>query len=1070
MLSARKAWALLAYLALPPGQMHPRDKLTALLWGGVPDPQARASLRQALLTLRRALGDGAELLVQEGEGIALDPRHVEVDAVRLEQGHRAADEGGLASAVALYRGDLLAGLALDESPFEEWLVAEREHFRELALEGLARLLARQRAAGALEVGVGTALRLLAIDPLQESVQRTLMRLYAALGRRGDALRQYRECVAVLQRELAAEPEAETRQLYQEILRDRLAGPFRTDRGQAAAVPSDVSRPELATLGLGLAEVPLVARTVELDQLREALGAAWAGHAQLFLVRGEAGIGKSRLIAELAGDAERRGGRAFLGQSYESDQALPFGPWIDLLRTAVAELGPELGGLAAAWRVELARLLPELADATAPPPEAPAHHRRLFEAVAALIRNLARSRPVLLVLEDLHWADEPSLRLLASLGRRLADAPVLVVASVRDEDLADAPERARLLDVVTEPVATVTLGPLSRSDTATLVAALGRRGADTAAVSQLADRVWAVSEGHPLMVVEATRVYGTEPDDQAARPALPDQIHDLVARRLHRVSEPGRAVLAAAAVAGRQVDFPVLARAAALGEPEAAAAVEELVRRRLLREAGEGFAFAHERVREVVYAGLLVPRRRLLHRRVAEALEAHAAGRIEPHALALGLHFQAAEIWDKAVLYLREAGAQAMTRGAYREAAASLEQALAAVEHLAGGPEAAQSALELRLRLRNALLPLGDHARMLDNLREAEALAERLDDQRRLGWILSYSALDVWRHGEAARAIGLAERVLAIGGALGDLGLRVIAGIRLGQAYHGLGRYAEAVEALQATVRSLPGDLSRETYGLSAPPAVIARTWLAWCLAERGEFAEGERHAEEGLAIAEQLGQPYPLVAACFGLGLVRLCRGDLADAIRVLERGLALCQDREIPVFFAWTASSLALARTLAGQLERGRPLLEAPLEPDILAKAAQQAFPFLWLGEAHLLAGRLPEADERARQALALAETRRERGHEAHALRLQAEIAARREPADAALAERLYRRAIAVAEELGMPPLVARCRLGLGLLYARAGQRERAEVELAAARHLFSRMAMEFWLTRAERARDGSP
>ena len=237
-----------------------------------------------------------------------------------------------------------------------------------------------------------------------------------------------------------------------------------------------------------------------------------------------------------------------------------------------------------------------------------------------------------------------------------------------------------------------------------------------------------------------------------------------------------------------------------------------------------------------------------------------------------------------------------------------------------------------------------------------------------------------------------------GEALDDLGLRVIAGIRLGQASHSLGRYAQAVEALQGTVGALPGELSRETYGLSAPPGVIARTFLAWCLAERGEFAEGERHADEGLAIAERVSQPYPLVAACFGLGLVRLHRGDLGGAIRVLERGLAL-------------------ARTLAGQLEQARPLLEPPLEPDILAKAAQQSFPFLWLGEAHLLAGRLAEADARARQALALAETRGERGHEAYALRLQADIAARQEPAETARAARLYRRAIAVAEELGMPP-----------------------------------------------------
>jgi tetratricopeptide (TPR) repeat protein len=313
---------------------------------------------------------------------------------------------------------------------------------------------------------------------------------------------------------------------------------------------------------------------------------------------------------------------------------------------------------------------------------------------------------------------------------------------------------------------------------------------------------------------------------------------------------------------------------------------------------------------------------------------------------------------------------------------------------------------------------------------------------------------MWLLGDAERAIGLAERVLAIAETVDDQGLRIIARVRLGQAYHGLGRYGQAIDVLRAVISAVQGELRHEQYGMAAPPSVIARTWLAWCLAERGEFSEGQACAEEGLAIAESVHQPYTLVAASFGLGVLHLRRGIIDDAIRVLDRGLALCQVREVPVFLPWIAAALGFAYVLAGQVERGLPLLEQAVEPDTLTKAVHESFPFLWLGEAHLLAGRLDEAGDRARQALALARDRRERGHAAYALRLQAEIAARREPPDAA-AEGVCRQAIAAAEELGMRPLEAQCRAGLGRLYRRMGRRNEGEAAAAAAMAAYRTMGM---------------
>src|ERR1051325_148436 len=223
-LPTRKAQALLAYLAQPVGQAHPREKLAALLGGGIREESSRASLRQALFAIRKALDDTPALRM-EGNGVALAPDVVDVDADQFTRAIARGDPEALARAADLYRGDLLAGLVLDEAPFEEWLLGERERLRELALEGLARLLAHQRRVGANDAGVQTALKLLALDPLQEPVHRALMQLYADGGRRGAALRQYQQCVSALQRELGTEPDAETKALYETILRARASRPM-----------------------------------------------------------------------------------------------------------------------------------------------------------------------------------------------------------------------------------------------------------------------------------------------------------------------------------------------------------------------------------------------------------------------------------------------------------------------------------------------------------------------------------------------------------------------------------------------------------------------------------------------------------------------------------------------------------------------------------------------------------------------------------------------------------------------------------------------------------------------------
>jgi DNA-binding SARP family transcriptional activator len=422
----RKAQALLAYLALPLGRAHSRDKLAALLWGGMPEAQARSGLRQALFSLR-AGGVPPEALSVGRETVALAAATVEADVAMFESRAAAGTPEALAEAAGQYRGDLLAGLSLREPPFEEWLLSERERLREVALEALGRLLAHQWHAGDAEAAVRTALQLLALDPLQEAVHRTLMRLYAGLGRRGAALRQYQLCADVLQRELRTEPEAQTRELYREILRERMLPRdiAETPAVGAAIAEADVAIAPAAQTGL---EASLVGRETEHGRLRDSLAQAFSGQGRLVVLLGEAGVGKSRMLAEAAAEAGQRGGRLLTGRAFESDQILSLGLWADAFQSGrVSEDAAALKVLSSASQAALARLLPDAPWTMAEPP-APVDLLQLFHGVAHLFERLAETQPLLVVLEDLHWADEMSLRLLAFVARRLGKQRVRPLAA------------------------------------------------------------------------------------------------------------------------------------------------------------------------------------------------------------------------------------------------------------------------------------------------------------------------------------------------------------------------------------------------------------------------------------------------------------------------------------------------------------------------------------------------------------------------------------------------------------------------------------------------------------------
>src|SRR5262245_46108183 len=283
-LGTRKAQALIAYLAVPPGRATSRDKLASLLWGDTGDEQARQSLRQTLVALRRALpASKPPILIADRDSLAFDPAAIEVDVQAFERQAAECSAKALDQAMTLYQGDLLEGFRVNEEPFEDWLRVERARLRQLAVETLTRLLAHQSRAGETERAVHTAARLLALDPVQEGVHRTLMRLYARQGRRGEALRQYQVCAGVLQRELRAEPEAETKHLYRELLqqaaRPRTAPEASPRQGPRAPARGAVVEPPVP-------EGRIIGREAQMTDLRRAWAAAGQGQGQVVVIVGE----------------------------------------------------------------------------------------------------------------------------------------------------------------------------------------------------------------------------------------------------------------------------------------------------------------------------------------------------------------------------------------------------------------------------------------------------------------------------------------------------------------------------------------------------------------------------------------------------------------------------------------------------------------------------------------------------------------------------------------------------------------------------------------------------------------
>jgi len=437
--------------------------------------------------------------------------------------------------------------------------------------------------------------------------------------------------------------------------------------------------------------------------------------------------------------------------------------------------------------------------------------------------------------------------------------------------------------------------------------------------------------------------------------------------------------------------------------------------------------------------------------VAATIERLHADRLVEHVERLAHHARQGEVWDKAMRYLRQAGTKVFLRSANREAVTCFEQALDALRRLPEHPDAIAESLDIRFDLRNALLPLGETGRMGALLDEAEALAEAIGDQRRLGRALNYKVIQFGQAGDFGAALQAGRRALAIGESQADVALQVVANGYLGRTHMTRGECCEAVRHCEAALALIPEGLAQERFGQATIQGSYVRNTLARALGALGRFPEAFGRLREAMHIAEEAGHVYTLVFPLFGLGTLTLDQGDFAGAVAPLERGLDLCRTREVPVLLHDVAWALGAAYHGTGRRAEGVALMEDAARGLVGRIVSLVAWPGRVgaLGGAYLLDGRLADATRIAQDGLAAARQRGERGVEGHVLRLLGDIAAHPDRVEVDTAEAHYRQALALAEALGLRPLMAHCHLGLGALYRRAGTRQQAREHLTTAGRL---------------------
>ena len=926
----------LALLALRGDAWH-RSRLAFELWPDSDEGQARTNLRKLLHEFRHALPDVEQFVDIEKETvrwISKGPSEVDVQKFR-----DAVAAGDLHLASNIYSGELLPAC------YDDWVLEERAKLHTEVLDALAQLSEESAKRNDQKATIKHTQRIIDLEPTEEAAVRLQMAAHLDLEDKSAALRCYHHYADVLEHDLGLTPGEEIEELYRQL---------RTGAVRLGDEPS----PSLALA----AETPFVGREHEWSELAAAWDSARQGRAHLVLVTGEPGIGKSRLALELGRSLRAEGQLVASARAYEAAGRLPWGPVVEILRSE--SVRGHIETLDVPWKTELARLLPELGE-TVPSAETDApgdkvQRHRLFDAVREAL--VAGDRPRMLIIDDLQWCDTETIELIGFLIRSRQNAPILVVGTVRDEELSEQHSLTGVVSALNREQSVTTIA-LQRLDQAATEKLAGQLRSVQEFDPETAARLWQETEGNPLFVIETIRA-GIPSD--ASRAVLTPTIRSVLRARLEQLTDGARRLVDVAAVIGRRFSMRLLAEASGNSEDELVDDIDELWRRRIIRDSGQAYDFSHDKIRAVAIDAISPARRRQLHRAVATAMAHKYVNERDVGASQLAAHYDQAGMAEEAVDAYRVAGERAVSVSALDEAVTLFRRALALLADLAPSRDRDELELQIRIALGSPLVALdgygaasshGLYERALslcrklkrpidppilrglglarlqgcrfedcDNLAQALLDSESNDAVTRTEghYLLGVSAF--WQGGLEKARHHLEAAIAAYDVTRRDEHLALFA-----QDPRAVCLVRLALVDQWASESERAAELAREALRVAADtdhPMTLAYviTYAAILAAEAGESEWLAELLAEAEALRERLSERYLVVVLDALRGWLEVCEGSLGGIDKILQ-AVGRTRAEGETLHLSYTLLLLARARLQVGELHEGRVAAREALE-----------------------------------------------------------------------------------------------------------------------------------------------